>query len=475
MDAAAASASCSRANLCYTLQHAVEQVATPTRHASRGAEAARVEYVTNALGYVSIYSYDDADNLMSIEDPLVRVTHYLYDTNQWLTAIILPNGSVSSNVYDALGRVIETISPDGTRIGTDYDNLDRAVRTIFLSESAASGQRNINGHPYNETMYGCCGVLASIDRAGRMTSYEYDAAGRLLRVTDAELNTVSYAYDARDNLVTLTDGNGNSTAFEYDDFYLFYQSNRYLSAIEFPGGNRRTFSYAEIPRTVTWSNYWRQDLRTTELTSAYCENERLAGWAVYGQNAAMDFLTDTDTWTRARYLEPAFVPGSRWAAPYTTYYYTWRNEKPVLAVRSHDTPWLVSDAWQPTNYNNSVYIEVFWGTSVTVTDENGAHKEYQYSMDGALINAVTNGDTTTARALYYNRFLDQNLRQVAFGASFGDNISFLYDALGQLLYSSTPIFHAVQLRPRRQPHRPALPIFHSSNHPIIHRLCLRQP
>ncbi|MCX7004701.1 MAG: hypothetical protein NTV22_15715 [bacterium] len=43
---------------------------------------------------------------------------------------------------------------------------------------------------------------------------------------------------------------------------------------------------------------------------------------------------------------------------------------------------------------------------------------------------------TTARALYYNRFLDQNLRQVAFGSSFGDSISFLYDALGQLLYES---------------------------------------
>ena len=50
------------------------------------------------------------------------------------------------------------------------------------------------------------------------TTYAYDAAYRLVSVTDAANHATSYGYDAMSNQTSVTDALGRVTDYEYDDF-----------------------------------------------------------------------------------------------------------------------------------------------------------------------------------------------------------------------------------------------------------------
>ena len=188
----------------------------------------RIEYYTNALGFITTYYYTN-DHLLAITDALDRTTRYYYDSAWNMTCIQMPNDTTMSNVYDAMNRVVKTIQPDGIEVQTEYDLIDRPIRTIYLSETAQAGQPAINGHPYTETRYGCCGVSEAIDRAGNPAKYSYDAVARLVKVMDAMSTVVSYTYNDLDEVTALTDGNGNKTQFEYSGIGMFEETNRYLT------------------------------------------------------------------------------------------------------------------------------------------------------------------------------------------------------------------------------------------------------
>ncbi len=59
-------------------------------------------------------------------------------------------------------------------------------------------------------------MIATQDAAGATTSYEYDAAGRVIASTDANGNRLTYAYDANDNMLSVTDKDGNVWKYTYD-------------------------------------------------------------------------------------------------------------------------------------------------------------------------------------------------------------------------------------------------------------------
>ena len=54
------------------------------------------------------------------------------------------------------------------------------------------------------------------DPTGRTLSFDYDGAGRLIRVTDAAGNSTSYAWDNNNRIVAKTDPLGRTTRYGYD-------------------------------------------------------------------------------------------------------------------------------------------------------------------------------------------------------------------------------------------------------------------
>ena len=57
----------------------------------------------------------------------------------------------------------------------------------------------------------------SIQTVTRTTSYQYDSAGNITRVTDCNQNNIVYEYDAYNRLIRTTDQSGDTTRIYYDE------------------------------------------------------------------------------------------------------------------------------------------------------------------------------------------------------------------------------------------------------------------
>jgi RHS repeat-associated protein len=151
-----------------------------------------VETVTDALGYVTRFSYylDGALKTSTREfaNPADNIRiQYFYDENRNLTKVVDARSNETIYTYDAANRlalITRTVSGRQVSRGLGYDNAGRLI--------SVTNERN-------NTSY------RDIDRSGRVTKdrlplsrntgFDYDADGRLLKMTDPEGRTVTYGYD----------------------------------------------------------------------------------------------------------------------------------------------------------------------------------------------------------------------------------------------------------------------------------------
>ena len=132
------------------------------------------------------YAYDEQGNVLSVKDPLNRVT-----TNQ----------------YDALNRLKQVTSPTPISAVTQYayDGLDQLV-SVTDPRSLVTGY-TVNG-------LGNLTQLSSPDTG--TTASTYDLAGNLLTQTDAKSQTTTYTYDALNRVASITFHDGSKQNYSYD-------------------------------------------------------------------------------------------------------------------------------------------------------------------------------------------------------------------------------------------------------------------
>lgn len=132
------------------------------------------------------YAYDDQGNVITVKDPLNRIT-----TNQ----------------YDALNRLKEVTSPAPVSAVAQYgyNGLDALVQVTdprnLVTGYAVDGLGNLN-------------VQTSPDTGS--TTNTYDAAGNLLTQTDAKNQQTTYAYDALNRVTLITFHDGSKQTYAYD-------------------------------------------------------------------------------------------------------------------------------------------------------------------------------------------------------------------------------------------------------------------
>ncbi|KUI97041.1 DUF6531 domain-containing protein [Vibrio sp. MEBiC08052] len=108
--------------------------------------------------------------------------------------------------YDALGNVIYTINAAGGRTDTSYDALGRQIRHRGVAHWVANGW---NG-------------FGTTTSGRHETEYEYSLHGDLVRQHDIDSSEktgsfyTTYQLDARGNRVAITNGDGITTFFSYD-------------------------------------------------------------------------------------------------------------------------------------------------------------------------------------------------------------------------------------------------------------------
>ncbi|RLF47927.1 MAG: hypothetical protein DRN20_05285, partial [Thermoplasmata archaeon] len=215
----------------------------------------RLTLSIDPMGYETRYCYDANGNLVEVIAPLGHSTRFVYDELNRLIKIITPSDNTISYEYDANGNVIKRIDANGNITKYEYDALDRLVRVRYGDYGAVEYEydsvgnvimsRNI-GIGLNDTLYyryddnynlvefeaimgqfdlrleysydANGNKISAIDPSGRSINYEYDAIGRVVKISDGE-HLVAYDYDNEGNRIGLRYDNGVKCSYAYDDAY----------------------------------------------------------------------------------------------------------------------------------------------------------------------------------------------------------------------------------------------------------------
>ncbi|WP_218943453.1 hypothetical protein [Exilibacterium tricleocarpae] len=177
----------------------------------------------------TFYSYDLDNRLVQAVDPIGGTTLYTYDVLGNQTEIVDSNGGVRTNTFDGLGRVLTSLSAGGILTANTYDVFDNLIE---VTQSFADGSdARTTRYAYDQLDR----QALITDADGFSTSIQHDAFGNQTTVTHgqylvavndpvydpakaarAAVQSNAFDYDAADRLTRLTDALGVTTEYGYD-------------------------------------------------------------------------------------------------------------------------------------------------------------------------------------------------------------------------------------------------------------------
>jgi RHS repeat-associated protein len=190
----------------------------------------QIQSYTNAAGQTWQFDYDATGNLVVERDALGQQVLHAYDANGRLTRTERPGGLALRYVYDARGRLIEedragettrftylqtgllgsVTSADGYRVAYGYDAAQRLVSITDNRGVRIDYTLDAVGNRVREEVRGASGAIALL------TSRTADPLGRIARIEGAAGQATSIVYDAIGRAESQTDPLNHSTRIEYD-------------------------------------------------------------------------------------------------------------------------------------------------------------------------------------------------------------------------------------------------------------------
>ncbi|WP_333771697.1 RHS repeat domain-containing protein [Streptomyces sp. IBSBF 2435] len=189
----------------------------------------QVTKVTDALQHSKSTTYDANHNVKTAVDAMgsggsgANTTVYGFDSRNNPSSVGLPTGASASFGQYATKAGMD-VPPDftdaqGNKTSYSYDAVGN---TLSAATTGSGGGGATASYTYNPTTPTCGGFAGqrctSRDRDNQVTSFHYDSAGNLDKVTPpAPLAATTYTYDGLGRPKTVTDGRGITTTYTYDD------------------------------------------------------------------------------------------------------------------------------------------------------------------------------------------------------------------------------------------------------------------
>ena len=178
----------------------------------------------------SSYEYDDFGNRTSYTDPNGNTTRYTYDSSGHVLTETNAIGGVNNYEYDVEGHRVAQVDARGNRTEFVYD-------TNILANLLETSRIGAEGNIVERRGYDNIGRLASqTDANGEETTYTYDSAGRLVE-TVTPVETTTLAYDTKGNVVrelhSAEDDTLSESRFVYDARNQLIEKREYTAADAF--------------------------------------------------------------------------------------------------------------------------------------------------------------------------------------------------------------------------------------------------
>jgi RHS repeat-associated protein len=236
--------------------------------------ANNITTVTNSLGNITRYEYNDYGLVTKITDSQNKVQTFVWDSNMNKTSVTRQDGNKTAFSFDARGNLLTITDPLGKTTtftyNTNYDfvssvtdALGNKTEYIYDAKGNLIQLKDAAGNTYKYS-YDSSGQLIEIEDANNsITKFSYDGYGNLIQTTDALDNQIKFAFDVIGNVNQVTDPKGNSTHFTHDLL------NR-LIQVTYPDNSKVSSSYDARGNLVSYT-----DQQGHSTTYAYDTADRL--------------------------------------------------------------------------------------------------------------------------------------------------------------------------------------------------------
>ena len=439
----------------------------------------RLRNFTDHNNQTTTLDYCACGGLDSITDPQTNITRFTRNLVGWVDKLtfIGADGSQTTRSFgrDALGRTTNVTESSGlnlnyslniqglvtaihsatnTLFAATYDTADRPLTQCDASGHWVTNNYNAAGQLQDQYFasdlsrhFSYVGWLrtSATDFAGQVTSFGYDAAGRMTSTADAgSIHVNGFAYNPAGQLVALTDGNGNVTQWGYD---------KYGNQISHTNGQRvliETNGYDVNGRLIAhWTpakglTHYSHDPNGNLLTVAFSSGPGTT--ATYDSLNRIKTLVDGVGSTAFSYQGFGAFMGALasedgpWDSDTVTHTYSERLPQSLALTQPGESPWSESfthDALlrlQTLTSPAGTFTYHYTGAGSQVQSlllSNGNQIANSYDDAGQLLSTTLSHDSSVLDTATYT-YNGTGRRQSVLRTD-GSHVDFGYDNLGQLL------------------------------------------
>jgi RHS repeat-associated protein len=347
--------------------------------------AGRIVESQNALGQTINFAYNaQFGHVAQVTDQRDNATNYSYDSYGNLGGITYADSSSESYSYNAHGDLQVAVNRRGESIRYTFNADDQLTQKSFADGTTATYTYDIHGN------------LTSAVDADSATTFEYNSADRLIKVTDNDGRWLSYSYNNAGQRIAIADQAGHETHYSYNELgnlsqvndeagdsvaAYSYDATGHLLRSDNGNGTFTTYSYDTAEQITHLTNYQADGTINSYFDYTYDSMGRRT------EMKTLDGTTHYDYDALGQLIGVTLPDGQS-----IEYRYDAAGNRISVTENSATTNYLTNNLNQYSSVGNTLYSYDADGNLASKT-ENGITTSYNYNAENQLVAVTTPTDT----------------------------------------------------------------------------------